>query len=112
MTEVSLFCERREIIQVTDSEAIRSRLMDTLRTITQAQATDVEDTTAADSLMAELAEPLTEPQATEAQDTEETEPQAIEAQDPEPQAQDIEAQAGAGSILNSTPPATPHPPAA
>jgi hypothetical protein len=108
MTEVSLFCERREIIQVTDSEAIRSRLMDTLRTITQAQAVDVEDTTAADSLMAELAEPLTEAQATE-----ETEPQdtdGLEAQATD--GQDIEAQAGAGSILNSTPPATPHPPAA
>jgi hypothetical protein len=63
--------------------------------------------------MAELAEPLTEAQATE-----ETEPQdtdGLEAQETdgtEPQAQDIEAQAGAGSILNSTPPATPHPPAA
>jgi hypothetical protein len=113
MTEVSLFCERREIIQVTDSEAIRSRLMDTLRTITQAQATDVEDTTAADSLMAELAEPLIEAQATESQATEETEPQdtdGLEAQATD--GQDTEAQAGAGSILNSTPPATPHPPAA
>jgi hypothetical protein len=98
---------------VTDSEAIRSRLMDTLRTITQAQAVDVEDTTAADSLMAELAEPLIEAQATEAQATEETEPQdtdGLEAQATD--GQDIEAQAGAGSILNSTPPATPHPPAA
>jgi hypothetical protein len=108
MTEVALFVERREIIQVTDSEAIRSRLMDTLRTITQAQAVDVEDTSAADSLMAELAEPLIEAQATE-----ETEPQdtdGLEAQATD--GQDIEAQAGAGSILNSTPPATPHPPAA
>jgi hypothetical protein len=95
---------------VTDSEAIRSRLMDTLRTITQAQAVDVEDTTAADSLMAELAEPLIEAQATEAQATEETEPQ--ETDGTEPRTPDIEAQAGAGSILNSTPPATPHPPAA
>jgi hypothetical protein len=41
MTEVSLFTERREIIQVTDSAQIKDRLMDTLRTITQAQAQDV-----------------------------------------------------------------------
>jgi hypothetical protein len=103
MSEVALFTERREIVHVTDSEAIRSRLMDTLRTITQAQAVDdVEDTTAADSLMAELAEPLIEAQATE----------ETEAQDIEAQATDgTEPQAGAGSILNSTPPATPHPPA-
>ena len=90
MTEVALFTERREIVQVTDSEAIRARLMDTLRTITQAEAVDVEDTAAA-SLLAELAEPITEAQDTEAQ--------ADEAQDPE-------------EILNSTPRATPHPPAA
>jgi hypothetical protein len=108
MSEVALFVERREIIQVTDSEAIRSRLMDTLRTITQAQAVDVEDTSAADSLMAELAEPLIEAQATE-----ETEPQDIDGLEAQAtDGQDIEAQAGAGSILNSTPPATPHPPAA
>ena len=90
MTEVALFTERREIVQVTDSEAIRARLMDTLRTITQAEAVDVEDTAAA-SLLAELAEPITEAQDTEAQ--------ADEAQDPE-------------TILISTPGATPHPPAA
>jgi hypothetical protein len=93
MTEVALFTERREIVQVTDAAQIKARLMDTLRTITQAQAVDVEDTTAADSLMAELAEPLESTETTEAQD-------------------DTEAQAGAGSILNSTPGATPHPPAA
>jgi hypothetical protein len=57
MTEVSLFTERREIIQVTDSAQIKDRLMDTLRTITQAQAQDVDDT-AADSLLAELAGPV------------------------------------------------------
>lgn len=90
MTEVALFTERREIVQVTDSDSIRARLMDTLRTITQAEAVDVEDTAAA-SLLAELAEPITEAQDTEAQ--------ADEAQDPE-------------TILNSTPPVDPHPPAA
>jgi hypothetical protein len=52
-----LFTERREIIQVTDSAQIKDRLMDTLRTITQAQAQDVDDT-AADSLLAELAGPV------------------------------------------------------
>jgi hypothetical protein len=115
MTEVSLFCERREIIQVTDSEAIRSRLMDTLRTITQAQAVDVEDTSAADSLMAELAEPLSRPRLQrprlQRRPSHRT-PMGSKPRRPMPQAQDIEAQAGAGSILNSTPPATPHPPAA
>jgi hypothetical protein len=64
MTEVSLFTERREIIQVTDSTQIRERLMDTLRTITQAQVTDVTDT-AADSLLAELAGPAIEPELIE-----------------------------------------------
>jgi hypothetical protein len=101
MSEVALFVERREIIQVTDSEAIRSRLMDTLRTITQAQATDVEDTTAADSLMAELAEPLPSFEAQAAE--------GLEAQ-----AQDIdglEAQAGGETTPTSEPPPTPHPPA-
>ena len=57
MTEVSLFTERREIVQITDSSQIKERLMDTLRTITQADATDVDDT-AAESLLAELAEPV------------------------------------------------------
>jgi hypothetical protein len=64
MTEVSLFTERREIIQVTDSAQIKDRLMDTLRTITQAQAQDVDDT-AADSLLAELAGPAIEPETIE-----------------------------------------------
>jgi hypothetical protein len=57
MTEVALFTERREVVQVTDSAQLRDRLMDTLRTITQADATDVDDT-AAESLLAELAEPV------------------------------------------------------
>jgi hypothetical protein len=61
MTEVALFTERREIVQVTDAAQIRERLMDTLRTITQAQVTDVTDT-AADSLLAELAGPAIEPE--------------------------------------------------
>ena len=56
MTEVALFTERREVVQVTDSAQLKDRLMDTLRTITQAQAVDVDDT-AADSLLAELAGP-------------------------------------------------------
>jgi hypothetical protein len=60
-----LFTERREIIQVTDSAQIKDRLMDTLRTITQAQAQDVDDT-AADSLLAELAGPAIEPETIDA----------------------------------------------
>jgi hypothetical protein len=62
MTEVALFTERREIVQVTDAAQIRERLMDTLRTITQAQVTDVTDT-AADSLLAELAGPASRTRA-------------------------------------------------
>jgi hypothetical protein len=64
MTEVALFTERREIVQVTDSAQLKDRLMDTLRTITQAQAQDVDDT-AATSLLAELAGPTIEPEPVE-----------------------------------------------
>ena len=101
MTEVALFTERREIVQVVDSDSIRARLMDTLRTITQAEAVDVEDT-AADSLLAELAAPI--PQA-------EDDSLVIEAQDPEALADEAPAE-DPEAILNSTPRATPHPPAA
>jgi hypothetical protein len=90
MTEVALFTERREIVQVTDAAQAKERLLDALRTITQAEVVDVVDT-AAESLLAELAGP-----SIEAQDTEADDPQADH---PEP-------------ILNSTPGADPHPPAA
>jgi hypothetical protein len=76
MTEVALFTERREIVQVTDSAQIKERLMDTLRTITQAQAQDVDDT-AADSLLAELAGPAIEPETIDA-GPELVEPELIE----------------------------------
>lgn len=52
MTEVALFTERREVVQVTDSAQIKARLMDTLRQAVQAQAIDVD--TDAESLLAEL----------------------------------------------------------
>ena len=78
MTEVALFTERREIVQVTDAAQIKERLLDTLRTITQAEVTDVTDT-AADSLLAELVEP--EP---------DTEAQAPDAQAPDAQAAEPE----------------------
>ena len=80
MTEVALFTERREIVQVTDAAQIKERLLDTLRTITQAEATDVTDT-AADSLLAELVEPTNSMEP----DTEPTEAQVTEAQAPEPE---------------------------
>jgi hypothetical protein len=80
MTEVALFTERREIVQVTDSGQIKERLLDTLRTITQAEATDVTDT-AADSLLAELVEPTNSMEP----DTEPTEAQITEAHAPEPE---------------------------
>ena len=52
MTEVALFTERREVVQVTDAAQIKARLMDTLRQAVQAQAIDVD--TDAESLLAEL----------------------------------------------------------
>ena len=76
MTEVSLFTERREIVQVTDSSQIKERLMNTLRTITQAEVVDVDDT-AAESLLAELAEPV-QVSSVDTYDTEPTEPEPAE----------------------------------
>jgi hypothetical protein len=93
MTEVSLFTERREIIQVTDSAQIKDRLMDTLRTITQAQ--DVDDT-AADSLLAELAGPAIEPETIDA-----GQPGAVELESVEP---------GPADIISMEEGHTPHPP--
>jgi hypothetical protein len=93
MTEVSLFIERREIIQVTDSAQIKDRLMDTLRTITQAQAQDVDDTAAA-SLLAELAGPVAiEP---ELEPVELVEPELVEP--------------GPANVLSEGEGHTPHPP--
>jgi hypothetical protein len=94
MTEVSLFTERREIIQVTDSAQIKDRLMDTLRTITQAQAQDVDDT-AADSLLAELAGPAIEPETIDAG------PELVEPELVEP---------GPADVLVEGEGHTPHPP--
>jgi hypothetical protein len=92
MTEVALFTERREIVQVTDSAQLKDRLMDTLRTITQAQATDVDDT-AATSLLAELAGPAIE--------LEPVEPEPIELEPVEP---------GPADVLSEGEGHTPHPP--
>jgi hypothetical protein len=100
MTEVALFTERREIVQVTDAAQAKERLLDALRTITT-EAVDVVDT-AAESLLAELAGPSPEAQA----DPEALEALADEAQPADPQADHPE------EILNSTPGDTPHPPAA
>jgi hypothetical protein len=94
MTEVSLFTERREIIQVIDSAQIKDRLMDTLRTITQAQAQDVDDT-AADSLLAELAGPAIEPETIDAG------PELVEPEPVEP---------GPADIKSMEEGHTPHPP--
>ncbi len=92
MTEVALFTERREIVQVTDSAQLKDRLMDTLRTITQAQATDVDDT-AATSLLAELAGPAIEPEPVELE--------SVELEPVEP---------GAADVLSEGEGHTPHPP--
>jgi hypothetical protein len=94
MTEVSLFTERREIIQVIDSAQIKERLMNTLRTITQAQVTDVTDT-AADSLLAELAGPAIEPETIDAG------PELVELEPAEP---------GPADIKSMEEGHTPHPP--
>jgi hypothetical protein len=94
MTEVALFTERREIVQVTDSAQIKERLMNTLRTITQAQVTDVTDT-AADSLLAELAGPAIEPETIDAG------PEPAEFESVEP---------GPANVLSEEEGHTPHPP--
>jgi hypothetical protein len=94
MTEVALFTERREIVQVTDAAQIRERLMDTLRTITQAQAQDVDDTAAA-IMLAELAGPAIEPETIDAG------PELVEPELVEP---------GAADILSMEEGHTPHPP--
>jgi hypothetical protein len=79
---------------VTDSAQIRERLMDTLRTITQAQAQDVDDT-AADSLLAELAGPAIEPETIDAR------PELVEPELVEP---------GPADVLVEGEGHTPHPP--
>jgi hypothetical protein len=94
MTEVALFTERREIVQVIDSAQIKERLMNTLRTITQAQVTDVTDT-AADSLLAELAGPAIEPETIDAG------PELVEPELVEP---------GPADIISMEEGHTPHPP--
>lgn len=78
MTEVALFTERREVVTVSDSGAVRDKLLASIRLALSSQgAEDAEavDVTASE-LMAELASPDTEP------DTVDTEPeQAGEALD-------------------------------
>jgi hypothetical protein len=90
-----LFTERREIVQVTDSAQIKDRLMNTLRTITQAQAQDVDDTAAA-SLLAELAGPAIEPETIDAG------PELVELEPVEP---------GPANVLSMRGGAHPPPPA-
>ncbi len=53
ITEVALFTERREVVQVKDSGEIRARLMDSIRLAMQAGAQDVE-VIEADDLLAEI----------------------------------------------------------
>ena len=53
ITEVALFTERREVVQVKDSGEIRARLMDSIRQAIKAQAVDAE-VVDADSLLAEI----------------------------------------------------------
>lgn len=53
ITEVALFTERREVVQVTDAGQIRERLMASLRLALKREAIDVESH-AADDLLAEI----------------------------------------------------------
>jgi hypothetical protein len=53
ITEVALFTERREVVQVKDSGEIRERLMDSIRLAIKSSAQDVE-VIDADSLLAEI----------------------------------------------------------
>jgi hypothetical protein len=62
ITEVALFTERREVVQVKDSGEIRERLMDSIRLAMKSNAQDVE-VIEADTLLAEIsgaADPATE----------------------------------------------------
>ena len=94
MTEVALFTERREIVQVTDSAQIKDRLMATLRQAVQAQAVDVD--TDAESLLAELDPAVT--------DGSEAGPGAAG------DAYTLAAEAGEGDFQAAEPEATPTPP--
>lgn len=53
ITEVALFTERREVVQVKDSGEIRERLMQSIRAAIQSSAVDA-DVIEADSLLAEI----------------------------------------------------------
>ncbi len=53
ITEVALFTERREVVQVKDSGEIRERLMDSIRLAMKSNAQDVE-VIEADTLLAEI----------------------------------------------------------
>jgi hypothetical protein len=53
ITEVALFTERREVVQVKDSGEIRERLMDSIRLAMKSSAQDVE-VIEADTLLAEI----------------------------------------------------------
>lgn len=55
VTEIAAFTERRETVHVHDAQAIREKLLNSLRAVAQADAVDV-DATDADSLLAELAD--------------------------------------------------------
>jgi hypothetical protein len=94
MTEVALFTERREIVQTTDAAQIKDRLMATLRSVVQANATDVDID--ADSLLAEL-----EPRPVD------TISSSDDAGEP---AQAAETEAGEGSNQAEAGEATPTPP--
>lgn len=54
VTEIAAFTERRETVHVHDAQAIREKLLNSLRAVAQADAVDVEATDA-DDLLAELA---------------------------------------------------------
>lgn len=108
ITEVALFTERREVVQVTDSAQLKDRLLSTLRTITQAQAVDV-DSRDADSLLAELA-------ADDGREDGQAGPDELEHQAAELETQADElgaADAGAGADNSKlADPTHPHPPLA
>lgn len=55
ITEVALFTERREIVQVTDSEAMRAKLLQSLRLAMENSTAINAEYTSADDLLSEIA---------------------------------------------------------
>ena len=63
ITEVALFTERREVVQVTDSEAMRAKLLQSLRLAMDNSGAIDAEYTSADDLLNEIAGTASDPDA-------------------------------------------------